>query len=67
LGYEFLNEPFGADVYKNPADMLLPGQSNNKYLLPAYRKIVKAIRKHDKKTPIFFEPSIFDVFAGGFV
>jgi len=54
LGYEFLNEPVGADVYKNPADMLLPGQSNNKYLLPAYRKIVKAIRKHDKKTPIFF-------------
>jgi hypothetical protein len=34
--------------------MLLPGQSNNKYLLPAYRRLTKAIRKIDKKTPIFF-------------
>ena len=45
---------------------MLPGESNNKYLLPAYKKIWESIRKIDKKTPVFFEPSVLDVFAGGF-
>ena len=67
VGYEFINEPIGADVYKTPGDVLLPGESNNKYLLPAYKRIIASIRKLDKRTPIFFEPSILDVFAGGFI
>lgn len=67
IGYEFINEPIGYDAYSNPADVLLPGQSNNKYLLPAYRRILQSIRKIDKKTPVFFEPSVIDVFAGGFI
>lgn len=67
LGYEFINEPAGANLYSNPADFLLPGEANNKYLLPAYRKLYTAIRKNDQNKLIFFEPSIFDVFAGGFI
>lgn len=66
IGYEFLNEPIGSDFYSNPADTLIPGQSNNKYLLPAYKRLLKAIRKIDKRTPIFFEPSVIDAFGGGF-
>jgi len=46
---------------------LLPGESNNKYLLKAYKKLYQSIRKNDKKNIIFFEPSVLDVFAGGFI
>lgn len=34
--------------------------------MPAYKRLYNAIRKNDPDTLIFFEPSIFDVFAGGF-
>ena len=40
--------------------------SNNKFLLPAYQKIYAAIRKHDPVNLVFFEPSVIDVFGGGF-
>jgi len=60
IGYEILNEPIGANAYKNAADVLQPGVSNNKFLLGAYKKIYKAIREVDQKTLIFFEPSILD-------
>jgi hypothetical protein len=54
------------DAYLDPAGTLLPGEVNNKYLLPAYKRILKSIRKYDKHTPIFFEPSTVDVFGGSF-
>jgi hypothetical protein len=44
----------------------MPGEANNKYLLPAYRRIYQSIRKNDKRALLFFEPSVFDIFAGGF-
>lgn len=66
IGYEFINEPAGTNLYTDPAGFLMPGQANNKYLLPAYKRLYKAIRKNDPDNLIFFEPSIFDVFAGGF-
>ena len=66
LGYEILNEPIGANLYRSPADVLLPGQSNNKFLLPAYKKIYAGIRKYDPVNLIFYEPSTVDVLAGGF-
>lgn len=66
LGYEILNEPIGANFYRSPADTLLPGQSNNKFLLPAYKKIYEGIRQYDPVNLIFYEPSVIDVFAGGF-
>jgi hypothetical protein len=45
---------------------LLPGAVNNKYLLSAYKRILQSIRKNDKRTPIFFEPSTVDIFGGSF-
>jgi hypothetical protein len=54
------------NLYSNPADFILPGANNNKYLLPAYKKLYQSIRKNDKDRLVFFEPGIFDVFAGGF-
>lgn len=44
IGYEILNEPIGANAYKNAADVLQPGVSNNKLLISAYKKIYSAIR-----------------------
>ena len=67
LGYEILNEPQGTDVWRNPANTLLPGVSNNKFLLPFYKKVYKEIRKHDKDTMIFFEPCVGDLLSGGFL
>jgi len=66
IGYEFINEPIGFDAYIDPAGTLLPGEVNNRYLLPAYKRIYASIRKHDKLTPIFFEPSTLDLLGGGF-
>lgn len=50
----------------DPAGTLLPGQANNNYLLPAYKRIYNAIRKYDKHTPIYFQPSTVDLLGGGF-
>ena len=36
------------NLYSNPADFILPGANNNKYLLPAYKKLYQSIRKNDK-------------------
>ena len=44
LGYEIVNEPMGANFYRSPTDSLLPGVSNNKFLLPAYEKVYRKIR-----------------------
>lgn len=54
IGYEVLNEPIGANAYKNVADVLQPGVSNNKYMLSAYKKMYQTIRSVDPKTIIFF-------------
>lgn len=54
------------DAYLDPAGTLLPGEVNNKYLLPAYKRLFNSIRKFDKHTPIFFEPSTVDIFGGSF-
>ena len=66
IGYEFINEPIGFDAYLDPAGTLLPGQVNDKYLLPAYKRLYSAIRKYDKHNPIFFEPSSLDLLGGSF-
>lgn len=66
IGYDILNEPIGANAYKNAADVIQPGVSNNKYMLAAYKKIYKTIRSVDQNTLIFFEPSILDFLSEGF-
>lgn len=54
LGYEILNEPIGANWYRSVPDVIYPGRSNNKFLLPAYSKIYEGIRKFDKLNLIFY-------------
>lgn len=44
LGYDLLNEPSGANAWKDPYNFFGPGVNNNKYLLPLYKKLVNAIR-----------------------
>lgn len=58
-----INEPSAANVNKNPYD-LFPAVDNNKYLLPFYRNLSKAIRNLDEERLIFFEPSLL---GGGFL
>lgn len=43
LGYELLNEPIGSNVYRSIPDVIMPGWTNNKFLLPAYTKIYEGI------------------------
>jgi hypothetical protein len=38
--------------------------NNNKFLLPFYKKVAKAIRKIDSKKLLFFEPSPADQIGG---
>ena len=64
VGYEIINEPAGANIYRSVSSFLSP---NNKYLLPFYKKVYAKIREADKKNLIFFEPSIFDIFGMGFL
>ena len=47
IGYDLINEPSGANAWKNPYDLIGPAVNNNKFLLPFYKKIAKAIRQVD--------------------
>lgn len=38
--------------------------NNNKFLLPLYKKVSKAIRKIDQTKLLFFEPSVSDILGG---
>jgi hypothetical protein len=38
--------------------------NNNKYLLPFYKKVSRAIRRIDRTKLLLFEPSIADQIAG---
>lgn len=51
VGYEVMNEPFGGNLYKNPARFLA---ANNKFLLPFYKKVYAKIREVDKNNLFFF-------------
>ena len=65
LGYDLINEPSGANGWKNIFSMLGPGVNNNRFLLPFYKKLVRAIREIDQDSLVLFEPSVAD-YIGGF-
>lgn len=66
IGYDLINEPSGANAWRNPYDLIGPSVNNNKFLLPFYKKIAKAIRQVDQQKLILFEPSVADYFGGFF-
>jgi len=43
-----------------------PGYQNEKYLMPFYQAVNDAIREVDNDTILFYEPTVFDIFGGGF-
>jgi len=65
LGYELLNEPWLGDIYTYP-NLLLPKQTEQKYLEPMYQHIHEAIREVDDRKIIFFEGVTIDYWASGF-
>ena len=64
IGYDIINEPSGASIYKGVYEYLGPGMDNNKFLLPFYKKVSKAIRKIDQTKFLFFEPAVADILGG---
>lgn len=64
IGYDLINEPSGANLWKNPYTLLGPGFNNNRFLLPFYKKLAAEIRKIDQEKLILFEPSVADYFGG---
>ena len=74
LGYELLNEPWAGDIYRHPDqlepreqtwrervryDFPQPADiSDPKNLMPMYKKLHSAIREHDDKHIILYEPTI---------
>lgn len=44
IGYDLINEPSGADAWKNLYSFLGPSVNNNRFLFPFYKKLITAIR-----------------------
>ena len=65
LGYELLNEPWMGDVNRHP-HLLLPGETEKKFLEPMYTHLNNMIREVDDKKIIFFEGITIDYWPSGF-
>ena len=65
IGYDILNEPTGGNLWANPYSLLGPGQTNNRLLLPFYRKLSAALRSIEPNKLFTFEPFPLDM-VGGF-
>jgi len=59
LGYDLWNEPFPGGLYDNIFENLRPGNSDDKQLLPFYRKIDQSLREIDDDYILMFEPNPF--------
>lgn len=55
IGYDVINEPFAGNFYQDPS-LLLPGVAGKKNLQRMYDILAEAIRKHDDRHIIFYEP-----------
>jgi len=61
IGYDVINEPFAGNFYEDPA-LLLPGVAGRKNLQGMYDTLAAAIRKHDDRHIIFYEPVTWGMF-----
>lgn len=64
IGYDILNEPSGANLFKNPYAVIGAGFNNNFRLMPFYKKLAATIRSIDQTKILAFEPSVADIFGG---
>ena len=55
IGYDLINEPMCGNFYKDPS-LLLPGIAGKKNLQKLYDTVAAAIRKHDERHILFYEP-----------
>ncbi|KAK4704570.1 hypothetical protein P7C70_g1637, partial [Phenoliferia sp. Uapishka_3] len=58
IGYELLNEPFIASKSSAgvPYNLWNRANTERKYLVPLYDRLAKAIRRHDQRTLLWWEP-----------
>ena len=64
IGYDMINEPMCGDFYSDPT-LLLPGVAGRKNLQGFYDTVAAAIRKHDDRHILFYEPVTWGmVFSG---
>lgn len=47
MGFELMNEPWFGDVYSDP-ELLLPGVTDRRYLVPLWDRATRAIRARAK-------------------
>jgi len=64
LGYEIINEPFAGNIYSDPT-LLLPGVAGKKNLARMYEAVAKAIRQHDDRHLVFYEPVTWGMVLDG--
>ena len=64
IGYDILNEPTGGDLWKNPYSLIGPDQTNNRLLLPFYRKLSRELRAVEPNKLFMFEPFPLDMIGG---
>lgn len=65
LGYELINEPWLGDIYRDKS-LLLPKQTESRFLQPMYESIAAKIRQVDDEKIIFFEGVTIDYWPSGF-
>lgn len=58
LGYELMNEPFPGSHWKECVQAQGCPSFDQNYLKPFWKKVITAIRRHDAKTLIFYEPNV---------
>ena len=59
IGYDILNEPFAANLYKDTSLFYDQTKFDREVLHPFYTRAAEAIRKVDSSHMIFFEPAQF--------
>ena len=64
IGYEVMNEPFAGDVFKDPL-LFLPGVAGRKNLARMHDAVAAAIRQHDDRHMIFYEPVTWGMVLDG--
>lgn len=65
LGYELINEPWLGDVFTDKS-LLLPKQTEARFLQPMYAHVAEKIREADDEKIIFFEGVTIDYWPSGF-
>ena len=64
IGYDLINEPMCGNFYEDPT-LLLPGVAGKKNLQGLYDTVATAIRRHDDRHIVFYEPVTWGMIFSG--